>query len=167
MKASLFSFFLLSLLFVSFPGCESKDEERVLPERKLSLPPTEQQQKPIVKQANIDPEVAKEIIGVIKENLDASNDENVEGVLATIHPESPQLKSTKEGMEFVFNSYDLEFIIEDIDVVEIDGDSAKVYYTQFTANTGPQQFADNRTAGFHFMKKSNGKWKIYKTEPVK
>ena len=167
MKASLFSFFLLSLHFVSFPGCESKDEERVLPERKLSLPPNEQQQKPIVKQANIDPEVAKEIIGVIKENLDASNDENVEGVLATIHPESPQLKSTKEGMEFVFNSYDLEFIIEDIDVVEIDGDSAKVYYTQSTANTGPQQFADNRTAGFHVMKKSNGKWKIYKTEPVK
>jgi len=167
MKASLFSFFLLSILFVSFPGCESKNEERILPERKFSLPPTQQEPKQIVKQANLDPKVVQEIIVVIKENLDASNDEDINRVLATIHEDSPQLKSTKEGMQFVFSSYDLDFILEEVKVIELNGDDAKVYYVQFTTNRGGQQFAENRTAGFHFMKKSNGNWKIYKTEPVK
>jgi hypothetical protein len=155
---------LILVLITLLIGCESKEEEKILPERKPTLPPTQEEQKPIVKQGDIDPKVAKEIIDVIKENLAASNDENVERVLETIHEESPQLKSTKEGMDFVFQSYDLKFIIEEIDVVEVDGDNAKVYYVQFATNTGPQQFADNRSAGYHIMKKSKGKWKIFKTE---
>jgi len=167
MKASLFSFFLLSLLFVSFPGCESKNEERILPERKPTLPPRQQEQNPTTKQANIDPKIADEIIAVIRENIEATKVEDLKRVLATIHEDSPQLKSTKEGMQFVFSSYDLDFILEEVKVIELNGDVAKVYYVQFTTNRGGQQFAENRTAGFHFMKKSNGNWKIYKTEPVK
>jgi ketosteroid isomerase-like protein len=167
MKAPLFYFFFLSILFVSFPGCESKNEERILPERKPTLPPRQQEQKPITKQANIDPKIADEIIAVIRENIEATKVEDLKRVLATIHEDSPQLKSTKEGMQFVFSSYDLDFILEEVKVIELNGDDAKVYYVQFTTNRGGQQFAENRTAGFHFMKKSNGNWKIYKTEPVK
>jgi hypothetical protein len=158
-------YILLILVLISLQiGCESKDEEKILPERKPSLPPTEQTQKPSIEQKNVEPEIAAEIIAVVKENIDASNNEDVERVLSTVHPDSPQLKSTKEGMEFVFRSYDLKFIIEEINVVEVDGENAKVYYVQFTTNTGGQQFADSRSAGMHVMKKFNGKWKIFKTE---
>jgi hypothetical protein len=70
-------------------------------------------------------------------------------------------------MDFIFANYDLEYILEEVEVIEVSGDSAKVYYVQFTTNRGGQAFADNHAAGFHIMKKSNGDWKIFKTEPVK
>jgi len=160
--------FMTSLLLSGFlfAGCETKDEEKIIPERNLN-PPPQQKQTQIIKKANIDPKIEEEILAVIRENLEAANSKDVDRVLATVHESSPQLNSTKEGMNYVFNNYNLDFILEQAEVIEVKSEDAKVYYVQFTKSKGGQAFADNRAAGFHFMKKSNGKWKIYKTEPVK
>jgi hypothetical protein len=166
MSSSFKIFFALLLLFLI--GCESSQENkettipRTLPPEQ-NIPQTNEQPQ-INKQANIDENIAKDILAVIYENIEATKAEDTKRVLSTIHKDSPQRNSTVQGMEYVFKNYDLDYILEEVEVLEITGEDAKVYYVQFTKAIAGQGFSDNRADGIHHMKKENGKWKIYKTE---
>ncbi len=116
------------------------------------------------KQENIDDQSAEEILAVIYENIDATTAEDTKRVLATIHEDSPQRNSTVQGMEFVFSNYDLEYVLEIVEVIEINGDEAKVHYIQTTRALQGTGFANMRAEGIHHMKKSGDAWKIFKTE---
>lgn len=149
-------------------SCKS-EEEKIEPTQKQGetyvLPPkTEEPQQTIQKQENIDPRVAAEIIGVIKENIAATQAEDKERVLKTLHKDCPQLNSTIQGMDYVFANFDLVFDIEKVEVIEMSGEDAKVYYVQTTRAVHGTGFAPTRATGIHQMKKENGKWKIFKTE---
>jgi hypothetical protein len=162
------SFFLISITILFFISCKS-EEQKPAPKQMHSqqnvLPPKQQQQQtPIRKQTGIDPKVAQELIAVIKENIAASEAEDKDRVLKTIHKDSPQYKSTVNGMDFVFASYDMKFDLEQIEVLEVTGDEAKVYYMQITRAIRGEGFAPTRATGIHHMKKEIGKWKIFKTE---
>lgn len=158
----------ISLLIVS--GCEKQKREIV--EKKeppvitnnnpLSNVPL--QETKITKQEDIDEKTAEEILAVIYENLDATRAEDPKRVLATIHEDSPQRNSTMQGMEFVFSNFDLEYFLEKVEVNEIKGDEAKVYYMQTTRALQGTGFANMRAVGIHYMKKSGNSWKIFKTE---
>jgi len=166
MKLSYLSF-LVVILFLFF-ACKSEGEKtNLIPEQgeNYVLPPkTETQQQPLQKQENIDPEVASEIIAVIKENLAATQAEDKERVLKTIHKDCPQMRSTMQGMDYVFANYDMVYNLEQADVIEITDEEAKVYYQQTTRASGGQGFQPTRATGIHILKKENGKWKIFKTE---
>ena len=82
-----------------------------------------------VKDLNIDPKIAAEIIGVIKENIAATQAKDKERVLKTIHKDCPQLRSTIQGMDYVFANFDMVFDLEKIEVIELSGEDAKVYYS--------------------------------------
>jgi len=166
MKSLLIIF--LSTLSVLIISCKSENEDATNPPRKLQnqvLPPeTKSPQETIQKQTNIDPKLADEIIEVIKENLAATQAKDKDRVLKTIHKECPQRSSTIEGMDYVFKNYDMVFNLEKVEVIEISGDEAKVYYEQTTRAIRGQGFPPNRSTGIHILKKENGKWKIFKTE---
>ena len=166
MKSLLIIF--LSILSVLIISCKSENEDATNPPRKLQkqvLPPqTKSPSETIQKQANIDPKVAKEVIAVIKENLAATQAKDKDRVLKTIHKDCPQRRSTIEGMDYVFKNYDMVFNLEKVEVIEISGDEAKVYYEQTTRAIRGQGFPPNRSTGIHILKKENGKWKIFKTE---
>jgi hypothetical protein len=158
---------LFTVLLV-FIGCKS-EEEKIEPTPKRGdtyvLPPQQEQpQQTIQKQENIDPKVAAEIIGVIKENIAATQAKDKERVLKTIHKDCPQRSSTIQGMDFVFANYDMVFNLEEIEVIELSADDAKVYYKQTTRATRGEGYPPTRATGIHLMKKENGKWKIFKTE---
>jgi hypothetical protein len=166
MKSSLIIFSFILLIF--FSGCKSeeqKNEPRQIQRKQNVLPPkTEQPQKTIQKQENIDPKVATEIIAVIKENIAATEAEDKKRVLSTIHKDSPQFRSTTQGMDYVFANFDMKFELEQVEVIEVNGDEAKVYYVQTTQAIRGEGFAPTRASGIHNMKKENGKWKIFKTD---
>jgi ketosteroid isomerase-like protein len=159
--------FLLNALLV-FNGCKSEEEKpEVNPKQGETyvLPPQQEQpQQTIQKQENIDPKVAAEIIAVIRENIAATQAKDKERVLKTIHKDCPQLRSTIQGMDFVFANYDMVFELEKIEVIELSGEDAKVYYMQTTRAIRGQGYPPTRATGIHLMKKENGKWKIFKTE---
>jgi len=67
-------------------------------------------------------------------------------------------------MEFIFSNYDLEYVLEEVEVIEITGDEAKVYYIQTTRVLQGTGFANMRAEGIHHMKKSGDAWKIIRTE---
>jgi hypothetical protein len=157
--------FTLSLISI---GCKSEEEKpEVNPKQgeTFVLPPQQEQpQQTIQKQENIDPKVAAEIIAVIRENIAATQAKDKERVLKTIHKDCPQLRSTIEGMDFVFANYDMVFELEKIEVIELSKEDAKVYYMQTTRAIRGQGYPPTRATGIHLMKKENGKWKIFKTE---
>lgn len=159
---------LVFTVLVLFISCKSEEEKPITSTRQgenYVLPPeTKTQQQAIQKQDNIDPIIAAEIIAVVKENLAATQAEDKERVLNTIHKDCPQRRSTVQGMDYVFANYDMVYNLENADVIEVSGDSAKVYYVQTTSAVNGQGFAPSRSTGIHDMKKENGKWKIFKTE---
>ena len=163
--------FLLILLLVSSVILLScKSEEKEIPEttpkqgQNYVLPPETKTELPIKSQENIDPKAAAEIIAVVKENLTATQAEDKELVLKTIHKDCPQMRSTKQGMDYVFANYDMVYNLEQVEVIEVSGEDAKVYYVQTTRAKSGSGFPPSRSSGFHLMKKDNGSWKIFKTE---
>ena len=158
---------LLNALLV-FNSCKSEEEKiETTPKQgdTYVLPPQQEQpQQTIQKQENIDPKVAADIIAVIRENIAATQAKDKERVLKTIHKDCPQLRSTIQGMDFVFANYDMVFELEKIEVIELSGEDAKVYYMQTTKTIRGQGYPPTRATGIHLMKKENGKWKIFKTE---
>jgi hypothetical protein len=67
-------------------------------------------------------------------------------------------------MEFIFSNYDLEYVLEAVEVIEINGDEAKVYYIQTTRALQGTGFVNMRAEGIHHMKKPGDTWKIFETE---
>ena len=157
----------LTAVFI-FSNCKSKEEKTGTTLRQgenYVLPPkVDQPKQTIQKQEFIDPQVTKEIIAVVKENLAATQAKDKKRVLKTIHKDCPQMRSTVEGMEYVFKNFDMVYNLEQADVLDVSGDEAKVYYVQTTRSIRGQGFQPNRSSGIHILKKENGEWKIFKTE---
>jgi hypothetical protein len=159
---------LLFAILIILSGCKAEDqkkEPKQMQEQQYVLPPkTQEPQQTIQKQEKIDPKVSAEIIAVIKENIAATEAKDKERVLKTISKDSPQLRSTTQGMDYVFANFDMKFELEQVEVIEVNGDEAKVYYVQTTQAILGEGFAPTRASGIHQMKKENGKWKIFKTD---
>jgi hypothetical protein len=166
MKTVLIIIFVLPI--IAFIGCKSeeqKNEPKQMQGQQYVLPPEQkQQQTPIQKQTGIDPKVAAELIAVIRENIAATEAKDKDRVLKTIHKDCPQLRSTIQGMDYVFANFDMKFDLEQIEVLEVSSEDAKVYYMQTTRAISGQGFPPTRASGIHLMKKEDGKWKIFKTE---
>ncbi|MDZ7626327.1 MAG: hypothetical protein U5J96_18015 [Ignavibacteriaceae bacterium] len=166
MKPGLIIFLLIALLV--FSGCKSeeqKNEPKQMQGQQYVLPP-QQEQPPqtIQKQENIDPKIAAELIAVIRENIAATEAKDKDRVLKTIHKDCPQLRSTIQGMDYVFANFDMKFDLEQIEVLEVSDEDAKIYYMQTTRAISGQGYPPTRASGIHLMKKEDGKWKIFKTE---
>ena len=152
---------------IIFFGCKSeeqKNEPKQMERQQNVLPPKTQEPPQLTKQENIDPKVSTELIAVIKENIAATEAKDKERVLNTISKNSPQLRSTIQGMDYVFANFDMQFNLEKVEVLEVNGDDAKVYYMQTTQAIRGEGFAPTRATGIHQMKKENGQWKIFKTD---
>ncbi len=163
--------FILILLIINVTGCESKiDDELNQRENQVPQVNTQKQddQQKIEVMVNFTPEeeiIKNEILKILQKNLDATQNEDVAGVLETIHEDSPQLSSTKGGMEYVFNNYDMKYELEDVKFISISSEEVKAIYMQTTKAVGGGSFANTRSVGIHTIKKSkDGNWKIFNTE---
>ena len=165
--------FILLLLIISAAGCETKTEdESNLRENQAPQVNTQKMddQKKIELMVNFTPEeeiIKNEILKVLQQNLDASQNEDVAAVLETIHEDSPQLSSTKGGMEYVFKSFDMRYELEDVKFISISNEEVKVIYQQTTKAVSGTGFTNTRSIGIHTLKKSkDGNWKIFGTEYI-
>lgn len=172
------SVILLLIMYLVVAGCESKEnnsfyEEKQsntdqLPENFLQNQNTQPEIKPLT---NLTPEQKKirvEAFGIIKENLEATQAEDVERVLKTIHEDSPQLRSTKEGMAYVFKNYEMAYELEDMQLLSANNDEVKVLFKQTTKAVSGTGFMNSRSIGIHTLKRSkDGKLKIFSSEYIK
>lgn len=166
---SVFSFFLL----VSCESNEKNNLNKEIERRQNTLPQVhtpdqENAELNITPLTNLTPaqeKIKEEAIAVIKKNLKYTQEENEKGVLTTIHEDSPQLESTKKGMDYVFSHFDMKYQLLEAEVISITKNEVQVFYKQKTQAVKGTGFMDKVAQGIHILRKSkDGHWKIYKTE---
>jgi len=164
---------ILLLLIISITGCGTKtDDELNQKENQVPQFNTQQQdnQQKIEVMVNFTPEeeiIKNEILKVLQKNLDATQNEDVAGVLETIHEDSPQLSSTKGGMEYVFKNYDMKYELEEVKFISVTNEEVKAIYQQTTKVVRGTGLANKRFINIHTLKKSkDGNWKIFGTEYI-
>lgn len=164
---------ILLLLIISTTGCETKTEdESNLKENQTAQENTQKldDQQKIEVMANFTPEeeiIKNEILKVLQDNIDAAQNEDTDAFLKTIHEDSPQLSSTKGGMDYVFKNFDMRYELEDVKFISISKEEVKVIYQQTTKAVSGSGFTNARSIGIHTLKKSkDDKWKIFTTEYV-
>ncbi|HEX9253532.1 MAG TPA: hypothetical protein VF870_14905 [Ignavibacteriaceae bacterium] len=101
---------------------------------------------------------------VIEANAAYMNDEDLEGVMTTVHPKSPSYDGVETMAKQIFERYDLNYKIENIRVLEQNDNEAKVEFTQVTTKIKGPDFKNNKTTGIHTLRKDGDSWKIYSTE---
>jgi hypothetical protein len=110
---------------------------------------------------------ADEAMAVVKANLAAVDTENVQASMAEMHPDSPGYKPTEEMAKKLAQAYDLHCTLQDVAIVSITEDEAKVHFLQTSKKVSGPAYRNNRIEGIHTLKKYQGKWKMYDTQTIK
>lgn len=98
---------------------------------------------------------------VIYENIRASNAEDKQAYMATIHPDSPAYKTTEETLDTIFDNYDLSYRVSNVSVIEENNREVKFSFSLVTRKIRGPEFRDNQVDGIIILRKDGDAWKIY------
>jgi len=104
---------------------------------------------------------------VINKNIAAGNDEDVNAYMETIDKENRNYDRMQDMMNTIYSTYDLNYQVRDVKILELKDNEAKVQFVQITKKIKGPTFRNNRIIGIHTMHKTNGEWKIYDTQITK
>jgi ketosteroid isomerase-like protein len=107
--------------------------------------------------SNVDPQIVK----VLKDNLKAIENEDLEAYMATLHPDAPGYWNTRESTIELFKYFDTDAKLERISLVEKSKNEAKIRVEQYSILKQGNESMKNRTTATHLLRKYNGKWHIY------
>lgn len=108
------------------------------------------------------------VFGAIQENLSAMQREDINGVMATVHPETPDFEASRAVFEEIFAKYDLKYDLRELKVVGTTETEVKVSYVQKTQRVGgATDLPDNIVEGVHTLKKDGDKWKLLRTVSIR
>ena len=108
-----------------------------------------------------------EVTFVVYQNVKALQNEDLEAVIATIHPASPMYAATKAMAKVLFDQYDFDYELKDVKIISKGDEEAKVECVQITRKSKGPTFRDNQVLLVHTLKKYKGKWKLFSTEAKK
>jgi hypothetical protein len=100
-------------------------------------------------------------LAVIYENIRASNGENVNRYMATIHSKSPSYQSTETMTKEAFSLFDLSYKISGLKILKQNKNEVVVAFTLTTQKIRGPNFRDNRISGDMILRQEDGRWKIY------
>ncbi|MBN1668831.1 MAG: hypothetical protein JW862_17195 [Anaerolineales bacterium] len=98
------------------------------------------------------------------ENIRASNAEDQQAYMATIHPDSPSYTITANSIGEAFATHDLSYQLSNVEIISQDSRKAVVSFTLTTTRLRGPAFRDNRITGEMTMRLHDGQWKIYSQE---
>ena len=111
--------------------------------------------------ADTDENVAVEIKTLVIENLRATEAEDIEAVLDTMHTQSPAYSNTKKLLISISETYDLKYQMQLFRYVGQDDPYAIARFKFSTQKVAGPEFSDNILDTFHIFRKEDGKWKIW------
>lgn len=103
----------------------------------------------------------QEVTSVIFENIRASNVEDPELYMATIHSESPGYQQTMDMLASMFETYDLSYQISDLSITSQKDNEAVVAFVLTTRKLQGPEFRDNEVSGEMILRLDEGEWKIF------
>ncbi len=98
----------------------------------------------------------------VRSNLRGFEQESIEVVKQTMHPDSPAYDQTVQQASQMFSQYELEYSLT-IRGTRTNGDRAEVDVTQTTRKISGPQFRDNRIEATHDVRTYQDHWRIYDT----
>ena len=104
-----------------------------------------------------------EVLDVLLQNLTAFEDEDLDGAMAALDPDSPIFEPTKAHVQEIFEQYDLAYRFLDLEVTSRTDTQAVIQFTQETRRLSGPDFRDNQVVGRHLLRKRDGEWVIYQT----
>ena len=108
-----------------------------------------------------DKNVAAELEAVVMENLKATEAEDMDTMLETLHTQSPSYAQTEKLSTLMFENYDVKQEQLQFQYVGMDGEYAVARLKFSTKKVAGGDFKDNILDTFHVFRKENGKWKIW------
>lgn len=106
-----------------------------------------------------------EIINVALEHIKAFDNEDIEAYMDTFHNQSPEKTiKARRYIEQLFSELDTKIEIEEISVLRKSDTDAKIRAAYITRRVSGAPFADNKIIMILTLRKTNGQWKIYRSE---
>lgn len=104
---------------------------------------------------------AQSVRTTLEVNIAAMQAEDLQGVLDTIHPDSPVRANTESQLRQLFETYDLQHELVSATYIGTDGEFAYLRAKQRTEKVDGPQFDDNTTESLHLLKQHEGEWKFW------
>jgi hypothetical protein len=104
---------------------------------------------------------------VVRENIRAMNNKELDRMMATIDDQSESYEKTKDLARQLFAAYDLRYELDSAKVIDKTDDQAKVECVQTTRKVNGPAFRDNRILIVHLLRNVDGEWKIYGSQMKK
>lgn len=101
-----------------------------------------------------------EIEALVTENLAATQANDIDALLATIHPDSPARTNLPPMLESL-TAYKLRYVATVVEFVCMQGDYALVQVTQQTARIAGPDFLDNEIDGTWALRLDGSDWKYW------
>ena len=83
-------------------------------------------------------------LDLVRAHIDALNREDMAATLATLDSESPGFEATKTAISQIFQSHDLRYTIENMEIDSVNDDEARVRIVQTTEKIAGPAFRNNR-----------------------
>jgi len=113
-----------------------------------------------------DKRASQDPIQVVQTSYEAWENEDIEAYLSTVSGARADVAGTL--LVKFFESYDITYTIDSIELVSQLNDQAVVYTVVTARDKGTaSKFTDNITRSYHKLKKENGIWTIYFSETKK
>ena len=100
-------------------------------------------------------------IDVIHRNIEAMNNEDIAGYMATIHPQAAGYAETEAALIELLETYDLSTTLSDVRLESETADEARVYALMTTRKLSGPEFNNNRLDVVFVLRKFQGEWKFF------
>ncbi len=107
------------------------------------------------------------VMDMLVRNIEASNAEDVDAYMATIHPDSPAYAQTETTMRELVSMWDLAYTFGEIGLMSETEDEARISGVLTTRKLAGPAFADNRIDMIMVFRRHQGEWRIFGQEIVK
>lgn len=105
---------------------------------------------------------AEDVKAVVEENMTATQNEDMDRMMNTIHQQSPSYQATRQQVAPLFQQYDLTYELNDYEFVGMTGEFAVVKVRQTTRKVGgTAAFNNNELELLQAFKKEGGQWKFW------
>ena len=101
------------------------------------------------------------VLSPVYENIAASNVENIERYMASIHTQSANYQTTRELIEALYRDYDLTATLSRVELVSYSSEEAQVRFVLETRKRNGPEFRDNIINGTFILRPENGQWKLF------
>jgi hypothetical protein len=103
----------------------------------------------------------------IKSQITAANNEDLDGFMSYVHPDSPDFPDARAKAAKVFADNDLRTTLESLEAESVAEGEVKARFVQRTEKLSGEAFRNNRVTGTHVLRKDGAMWKLFSTRTDK